>query len=197
MAGQPQCTTDEEHQVALEASQLAENDPMAASKMIKKAVQEGRVSRSLQRQLVSWWAKGCFSLEAPAPRAPKEPSPGQIGHRITLTDGDIYEILESDIVRLMKTRKWSRKEAINFCEEGGLESEKEKNPVDDMWEKVAANGPPEWFSKMIDEKNAEGEQEGGIPGGEGAEQPSEQAASALEKLCNGADPVIEDIVATA
>merc|ERR1712241_982468 len=84
--------------------------------------------------------------------------------------------MEASISKVMRQNRWSRKEAIKYIEDGGLEAEAMRTemnrPMDEAFEKMKENGPPQWFVNMINKKQAAAEgkaAEGGQAGQAGAE----------------------------
>ncbi|CAL1144029.1 unnamed protein product [Cladocopium goreaui] len=53
----------------------------------------------------------------------------------------------------MKERQWSRKEACQYIDEGGLDMEQMQaemnSPMDDAFEKLKQQGPPQWFVEAM------------------------------------------------
>ncbi|CAD7971234.1 unnamed protein product [Amoebophrya sp. A120] len=62
---------------------------------------------------------------------------------------------EKVIVDIMKRLKKSRKEALEYIEQGGLDAEKMQAemgaPTDKYWDEIQEKGPPEWFQKAFEE----------------------------------------------
>ncbi|CAE7334891.1 unnamed protein product [Symbiodinium natans] len=130
----------------VEASQLAESgDLKAAQQMLKEAVAAKLIPSPLQRQVLAWWSAGEYDVlqsankagQAPK-REPAEPKPDD---------------MEAQVVRLMKEKQWSRKEACQYIDEGGLDMEAMRaemnNPMDEAFEKLKQQGPPQWFVEAM------------------------------------------------
>mmetsp|Transcript_49324 Transcript_49324/g.130374 ORF Transcript_49324/g.130374 Transcript_49324/m.130374 type:complete len:205 (-) Transcript_49324:8-622(-) len=150
-----------------EASELAEEGKMKeAQNLLKELVAAGALPRPTQRQIVERWSAGVYELEAPQKAAAGTvavPGPG-------LPAGGPGETKEEQITRVMRRDQKSRKEATVFVDEGGLEMEEyqaemdKENPMNAVFDKMKANGPPQWFVDMMNKKEAEG----GEPAADGA-----------------------------
>ncbi|CAK0841719.1 unnamed protein product [Prorocentrum cordatum] len=70
---------------------------------------------------------------------------------------------EAAVVEQMRKNGWSRKEAVKFIDEGGLEMEEMRkemdHPMDAIFEEAKKNGPPKWFRDMMEEKEQKDREE--------------------------------------
>mmetsp|Transcript_80773 Transcript_80773/g.224813 ORF Transcript_80773/g.224813 Transcript_80773/m.224813 type:complete len:189 (+) Transcript_80773:83-649(+) len=143
-------TDDDARRRVLAASELArDGDIKGAQQALKEAVSSGAIPSALQRQVLAWWSAGSYDLEGQAdgaakPPAPREPPRGP----------------EAQITRVMKEKGMSHAEAAKFIDEGGLEMEeyqREQNrPMEEVFEKMKAQGPPQWFVDMFNKTEAQG-----------------------------------------
>lgn len=123
---------------------------------------EGLFPAPLQRQVLAWWSAGEFDL-----LASKEVSEAKVA-KAPVDD------LEAQVVRIMKERGWSRKEACQFIDEGGLDMEAmqaEMNaPMDDAFRKLKEQGPPQWFVEAMTNAQEKAKQSPGTADGTAVEQ---------------------------
>eukprot|EP00434_Breviolum_minutum_P026777 symbB.v1.2.023668.t1/scaffold2180.1/size86746/4 len=100
-----------------EASELAKKGELkSGQQLLKEGVASGLFPAPLQRQVLAWWSAGEYDL---LPKAPEDE------HREKAPEPTSTKVddLEAQVVRLMKERQWSRKEACQYIDEGGLDME--------------------------------------------------------------------------
>mmetsp|Transcript_32013 Transcript_32013/g.75045 ORF Transcript_32013/g.75045 Transcript_32013/m.75045 type:complete len:172 (+) Transcript_32013:58-573(+) len=135
-----------------EACKLAEQDDIkAAQQLLKQVVASGAIPSSTQRQVVALWANGTYVLPGIGnTQAPTRPEP--------LVKADVTGF-EAQVTQVMRDRGMSRKSAVEFIEQGGLEMEQMQmemnHPMDETFRKIKEQGPPQWFidaCKEVEEK---------------------------------------------
>lgn len=136
----------------IEASDLAKTGELkAGQQMLKEGVASGLIAAPLQRQVLAWWSAGEYDL------LPEKKTPPESKASPTVDD------LEAQVVRLMKERQWSRKEACQYIDEGGLDMEQMQaemnSPMDDAFEKLKQQGPPQWFVEAMTNAQEKAKQE--------------------------------------
>ncbi|CAJ1418247.1 unnamed protein product [Effrenium voratum] len=136
-----------------EASEVARSGELkSAQQMLKEGVASGLFPAPLQRQVLAWWSAGEYDLlSSEAKEKPK--AVAKVNN------------MEEQVVKLMRENKWSRKEAVKYIDEGGLDMDAmraEMNaPMDDMFDKLKKNGPPQWFvDAMTSSQEAKAAKEG-------------------------------------
>mmetsp|Transcript_146621 Transcript_146621/g.258372 ORF Transcript_146621/g.258372 Transcript_146621/m.258372 type:complete len:179 (+) Transcript_146621:81-617(+) len=171
---QPPASDDARCRVA-EASELARAGEMkAAQQALREAVAGGLIPGPTQRQVLAWWSAGEYSLPGFTLEA------DTAGKDTRLAASQPQEVAappqdehEKTVSQVMRKNGWSRKAALEYIEQGGLEMEayhKEMNaPMDNAFEQLKANGPPKWFVDAVKEKYGEGS----------------EAAPATEAIANG------------
>lgn len=95
-----------------------QNDVKNATKLLREAVKAGTINSTKQRQIVLSWSKTPSDASAPAK------SRATLRNRVTEDFRHKREHRESLITDLMKTRGYSRQEAVDYIRDGGLEAEK-------------------------------------------------------------------------
>eukprot|EP00931_Biecheleriopsis_adriatica_P048182 TRINITY_DN27839_c0_g1_i1.p1 TRINITY_DN27839_c0_g1~~TRINITY_DN27839_c0_g1_i1.p1 ORF type:complete len:225 (-),score=74.84 TRINITY_DN27839_c0_g1_i1:41-694(-) len=175
----------------VEASEVArEGDMKAAQKILKEAVADGLFPAPLQRQVIVWWSAGQYDLLPPSKDAPASTAaqgyatPAALAAPLAQAAPAALERsakaaedqqLEAEVVKLMREKNWSRKEACQYIDEGGLDMEAMRaemtNPMDDAFEKLKAQGPPQWFIDAMTNAQNKAKEEG--EGGQGAHDSGE------------------------
>mmetsp|Transcript_18486 Transcript_18486/g.36248 ORF Transcript_18486/g.36248 Transcript_18486/m.36248 type:complete len:177 (+) Transcript_18486:44-574(+) len=152
------------------ASKLARaGDIKDAQMTLRAAVTRGLVSQPLQRQVLAWWSASCFDL----PGLGIGEGAAAAESQATKQSTQHVDSMEASIAKVMRQNRWSRKEAMKYIEDGGLEAEamqaEASRPMDEAFEKMKEKGPPQWFVDMLNEKQAAAESnvnEGGQAGEE-------------------------------
>mmetsp|Transcript_91150 Transcript_91150/g.162280 ORF Transcript_91150/g.162280 Transcript_91150/m.162280 type:complete len:201 (+) Transcript_91150:70-672(+) len=171
-----QIPKDEEAQRRIEeASELArDGDLKAAQKILKEAIASGLFPKPLQREVLAWWSAGQYDLLKDVPKV----TPQTVANPERSVAKNEDDEMEAQVVKIMKERQMSRKEACQYIDEGGLEMEQmraEMNaPMDQAFEDMKNKGPPQWFIDSMTkvQEEAKAKEEGYTAGSENPEAPA-------------------------
>ncbi|CAJ1329239.1 unnamed protein product [Effrenium voratum] len=112
-----------------EASEVARSGELkSAQQMLKEGVASGLFPAPLQRQVLAWWSAGEYDLlSSEAKEKPK--AVAKVNN------------MEEQVVKLMRENKWSRKEAVKYIDEGGLDMDAMRVPPESSKRRGAQRSP--------------------------------------------------------
>ena len=169
--------------VCREAYVYSKTDYKAAVAHLKAAVKAGTLPAAVQRAFMTWLANdGEWDEErSRAPEAAPNPQLAPPRPWNTLT-------LEEKRVKMMRDKKWSRKQLQEHIDDMGGDIDDLRNPQDDQWDEIMAKGPPAWFTDAVQKAEAEGPAAGkaalesAIAAGARAVEARTEGLQALENL---------------
>eukprot|EP00933_Yihiella_yeosuensis_P060061 TRINITY_DN6202_c0_g5_i1.p1 TRINITY_DN6202_c0_g5~~TRINITY_DN6202_c0_g5_i1.p1 ORF type:complete len:200 (-),score=69.91 TRINITY_DN6202_c0_g5_i1:199-798(-) len=168
-----------------EASALARKGELkAAQQILKEGVATKLFPAPLQRQVMAWWSADQFDLLPAAEGEKPKVVPAETSKPKPSDNSNGEPDLEAEVVRLMRERAWSRKEACQYIDEGGLEmeayQEEQNRPMNEAFAKLKQQGPPQWFvdAMKANEEKRKAEEGTSAAAGEGGQVSESQPTAA-------------------